>query len=108
MAMTVTAVPQSLGIPWIRRYSVAFFANQESSTPSMASRSCSLGSCGKGEPVRPLTMSLNVCVSLRSSSAGTSASVFTRRRALTAWRCSSNASRLMPRTTPANIVMKRR
>ena len=32
IAMTVTAVPHSSGTPWMRRYSVAFLANQESKT----------------------------------------------------------------------------
>ena len=48
MAMTVTAVPHSSGTPWMRRYSVAFFANQESKTESTARRSCSRTSCGNG------------------------------------------------------------
>ena len=58
MAMTVTAVPQSAGMSLIRRYSVAFFANHESSTALIARRSCSFGSWGKALPVRALTSSL--------------------------------------------------
>ena len=108
IAITVTAVPQSPGMPWMRRYSVAFLADQESNTAMMARRSCSVGSCGKGAPVRPLTTSLKVCVTLRSSSAGTSGSVFTPSRTFTAARCSSNASRRMPSTTLPNIEMNRR
>src|SRR2546422_3705534 len=52
MAITVTAVPHSSGTLWMRRYSVAFFANQESKTALIASRSCSFTSWGKARPVR--------------------------------------------------------
>ena len=52
MAMTVTAVPHSSGIAWMRRYSVAFLANQEPNTASMARPSWSRTSCGNGAPVR--------------------------------------------------------
>ena len=57
IAMTVTAVPQPSGIPWMRRYSTAFFANQESNTALIARWSCSAGSCGNGVPVRSATTS---------------------------------------------------
>ncbi len=56
--MIVTAVPQSPGMPWMRRYSIAFFTNQDSKTAWTASRSCSCGSCGNIAPVRSCTMSL--------------------------------------------------
>ncbi len=106
--ITVTAVPQSAGMLLIRRYSVAFLANQESNTALTARRSCSRGSWGNAAPVRELTMSLYVSTSLRSSVAGTSGSLFTPSCFLSSSSRSPKASRLMPSTTSLNMVMNRR
>ena len=64
---TLTAVPQSSGMRFRRRYSTARSPFQESKTAWIAWRSCSRGSCGNSSPVCASKIRLNVAVSARRS-----------------------------------------
>jgi hypothetical protein len=105
---TLTAVPQSSGMPSARRYSTARLPSQEPNTARIAWRSCSRGSSGNASPVSFSNRCLKRSVSARRSSASRSVSCSTPFSPFAASIASSKTSSAMPRTTLPNICTKRR
>ena len=80
---------------------------QDLKTASVASLSCSIGSCGKSKPLCLLIMALNASVSAFQSSAFNSVSSEMPLCCLRAAMACSNSSSSMSSTTEPNIWTKR-
>ena len=108
IAMTVTAVPQSSGIPWMRRYSVAFLANQEPNTALMAAAELVahvLRERGSRASRDLVLVGLHELPQLAGRDIGVGRRAEARLHGVER---SSKTSRLMSSTTTENIVMNRR